>query len=172
MQRSFPVAALAALACCLGVTAALTSSASSPKASAPARLILAEVSVGGTIVLRGSTSDDGQPDADAVWRRLPSVQMSPTDAFAKLGVPDDAEEFEIRGTEAAAAADEAKPPRRARDVVFSIRYGGTATAYDVTIQRDGKARWHVQREAVDGYFSLRTISRYAAGRLKEPEAKR
>ncbi|MEO0478013.1 MAG: hypothetical protein AAF196_00900 [Planctomycetota bacterium] len=170
-----------ALSTLLAATTAFGSFAESevPKgqeAVAPrARAIVAEISMAGEVILRGHTSDDGRPDVDAVWDRFDGLHLSPTDAFEKLNVPEDAEDFVLLGTQTG-VDERSGRVQRARDVGFMIAYGGESRAFEVrihrTTDRDGDPAWTVDPEVTEGYFSIRLISRREARLLDDPNRNR
>lgn len=148
----------------------LTTSAAFTAAAAgkpPARHVGAEIALDGVVVLRGSTSDDGHPDADAVWDyQLGQLTYAPTDAFAKLGVPADAVEWTLAS--APAPARGARPAQ----VRVEVRYGGGVTTHELALVRVPRTpnggEWRVQARDVERLFAGRSITRREAANLTTP----
>jgi hypothetical protein len=136
-----------------------------PIASTPQRLILARILFDGKPILEATTSDDGYPDADAVWEYLKSVKFKPTDEFKKLKID--------------AAAKEALLSKKdnngdQHEITVEIRYGGEATPDKLRLIRvpsDKRGReWILDPLDIDSEFNLRTISRRLASKLNKPQA--
>lgn len=131
---------------------------------ADARMVLAEVFLGETLLLRGSTSDDGKPDVDAVWDYLRGLDLQPTEAFAELK---------------AARAGSAKPAdgdhpegswtlRREPDepwIRLRIAYGGRLEAHWLTFVPAADGAWRVAAADVESYADMRWIRRWEATRM-------
>ncbi len=188
MKLSTSVALLAALSCFTNTFVLDDGRAPSPT---HARLIPAEIRVDGEVVLRGSTSDDGHPDVDAVWDyQRGTLAYAPTAAFAALGVPADTEEWVLeprptdRGERSESAegakADDPKTaatkPRRRRPAQWTIEvvvgYGGEARTHSLRLVRGKQlptgGEWYVHPDDVDRLFGSRLIRREAAAQLEEP----
>lgn len=136
------------------------------------RIILAEISVDGVVVLRGSASDDGHPDADEVWGYLETLKFKPTDAFQSLNVAKDAKQLELLGTEIPVCG-ERKPGekiRRERSIRLDMSYGGHADVRELDLVRGepdrGGATWSVTAEDIESNASWRWITRRQADQLK------
>lgn len=134
-----------------------------------ARLVPASISVDGEIVLRASTSDDGRPDADAVWSYLHRLEFEPTDAFASLGLAPGDTAAELGWLRSRANAAKGEPP----ELVVSIAYGGRDAPYHLALERSrGSSTWRVAKETIEQRFPHRTITRAQAARLTNPERTR
>ena len=135
----------------------------------PARLVTASVTIDGALVLQGSTSDDGHPDADAVWGYLVGLELEPREGFAALGLADDATEATfgwLRGVKTEHLGD---PP----SIELAIAYGGTSTPVILKLVRTaGADTWRVAPETVERQFPYRLISRRQAAELEDPKRKR
>lgn len=162
--------------CALFGALALATSALFAARSGPAtRLVLAEVSVGGEVVLRGSTSDDGEPDADEVWGYLKHLRFAPTDAFAGLGVAADAEALELLGEVRPSTATSERPIHEPT-ITLDVHYGGVAALRRLSLVRAPSeagggqrgAEWRVAPDERERYFDLRRITRREARLLDDP----
>lgn len=136
-----------------------------------ARLITVEVLVAGELLLRGTASDDGTPDADAVWAYLRNVALTPTEAFGKLGVAADAKAHTLFGTPIPPRGGRGEL-RHERDVVVAISYGGVVETFDVVLQRtkdrNGDDAWRLHPKELEDHFWLRRITRRQAAELERP----
>lgn len=136
----------------------------------PARLIRAEVRVGNKVVLRGTTSDDGSPDADEVWLAADQVKLLPTEHFAALKVPPKATKHLVVGTPIPSDGVTDHESNH-RDAVFSISAGGKIEGMTLEIERTtvgfGKPAWKIPRHVVIDRFNWRLITRYEARQLKK-----
>jgi hypothetical protein len=151
------------------VLALATAFAASPFARvlsevADARLVRAEVLLGETSLLLGSTSDDGKPDVDTVWQYLRDLRLQPTEAFTAL-----------RDERAEAAAEAAGRPQADRWTLrrgekdpwihLRIAYGGRAEVHALTLLRDEDGAWRVDPTDLERYADLRWIRRREAAAL-------
>lgn len=129
-----------------------------------ARYVPIKVYFDGELILEGNASDDGHPDADAVWEALKQVNLGETDAFIKLFGRDVGDELKIW------KKPEGELPMKIR---IDVAYGGVAevTALRVRRQRpDAAGRvWRVHPEDVDNSFNTRLIKRSDAARLANPK---
>ena len=136
-----------------------------PIASTPQRLILARILFDGKPILETTTSDDGYPDADAVWEYLKSIKFKPTDEFKKLMIDATAREAFLSKT--GKNGDQ-------HEIIIAISYGGKATPDKLRLIRvpsDKRGReWTLDPLDVDSEFNLRTISRLSASKLNNPQA--
>ncbi len=148
--------------------------ASSSRAGTSARFIPVRVLVDGDVVFTGSTSDDGGPDADAVWAYLTGCKLTPTaelNALAKERHAPGASEWTLYGQPDPKGALGANGQiLRTADVTLEISYGGTAHARELqlvaTPSGDG---WCVARAEVERHFDSRLISRREAAELERPK---
>lgn len=120
-----------------------------------ARLIRVTVSVDGTKILEGITSDDGRVDADGVWIASKTVKLKavgPNLREAKVG-----EELVLTSD-----APVGEPGR----VVFDVRYGGRAEVRTLRLIRVPPGRdgyvWSIHPEEVEDNFDRRLIRRSSA----------
>jgi len=125
----------------------------------PARLVRVEVRFEGRPILKGSTSDDGHPDADRVWTYLERVPLEPTEAFAPLLAASDAEDrVELRGAD------------KAESIEVRIAYGGRTDTRRLTVTRipgDEYGRWRISAEDVEREADHRWITRRQAAGLRD-----
>ncbi len=152
------------------------SDAEAPSAAAhPARLIRAEVRVGNKVVLRGTTSDDGSPDADEVWLAADQVKLLPTEHFQDLEVPAKANKHLVVGTPIPPDGVTDHEPAH-RDAVFWISAGGKIEGMTLEIERTttrlGKPAWKIPRHVLTNRFDFRLIARYQARQLKKLDRKK
>lgn len=143
----------------------LASASLLPGAAAPedARLVTAEVLLGETVLLRGSTSDDGKPDVDQVWSYLRGLRLKPTEAFDALRT----ERAGQASEPAEPTADERYTLRRGEKdpwIHLRIAYGGRAEVFALTLLRDDGG-WRVDTADLDRYADMRWIRRSEAARL-------
>jgi hypothetical protein len=129
-----------------------------------ARFIPASIAIDGREILRGSTSDDGHPDVDAVWGYLRGIAFTPTEELAKLGLATDAAELLL----------EKKGEPKA--IVLDLAYGGEARTWRLALERSqnekGEVRWKLAPAEIERLFPYRLISRADAARLREPKRAR
>ena len=133
------------------------------------RLVQATVSVDGKVVLRASTSDDGHPDADAVWGYLHRLEFRPTEAFAELGIDPDAGSATLGWLRSRENAHLGDPP----DLELDVSYGGLDRPFRLTLVpgTDGET-WRVDPATIEGRFPYRRITRAQAAQLDDPERTR
>ena len=167
---------LFALAPLSRTAAPVASAGEAPRAAAqPARLIRAEVRVGNNVVLRGTTSDDGSPDADEVWLAADQIKLLPTEHFAALKVPKEATKHLIVGTPIPSDGVTDHEPAH-RDAVFWISAGGKIEGMTLEIERTttrlGKPAWKIPRHVLTNRFDYRLIARYRARQLKKLDRKK
>ena len=142
-----------------------------------ARIVTAEVSLDGQVVLRGSTSDDGRPDADAVWEYLRQLSLTPTAKLASVA-PERREDHEGGAFSLLGRAEPERRgadggPWRHADIQLDIAYGGAAELRTLRLIPTAKpGEWRVDLAAIEGWFGLRTIRREWAARLEEPRRKK
>ena len=136
-----------------------------PGEASAARLIRAEVSYDGKVVLEGSTSDDGHTDADGVWEYLKSIKFKPTDEFQALKVDQAAKQTTLSGAGRGVPLSDSK-------ITVAIAYGGESKFRDLTITRVAKGshgrEWMLNPGEVDKWFAYRLISRREAANLRDP----
>ena len=139
------------------------------------RLLRSEVRVGNKVVLRGTASDDGTPDADEVWSMAHTVKLYPTEDFADLKASADAEEFMVLGTPIPPDGRFDNPVHET-DVVFKISSGGEFATMALQIEKVdvlfGKSWWKVPREALQLRSTTRLVPRYLVAKLKKPLGKK
>ncbi|MBL8734321.1 MAG: hypothetical protein JNN13_18235 [Planctomycetes bacterium] len=135
------------------------------------RLVSAEIRYDGRVILRGSASDDGSADCDAVWDyQRGTLAYAPTDAFADLGVPPHAKEHRL----------ERKPVPRGvaptSGIEVVVDYGGEARTWSLRLVRGAKqptgGEWYVHPDDVARLFGTRLIARDDAARLQDPDRSR
>jgi hypothetical protein len=141
-----------------------------PASPGLARMILATIRVDGELVLRASTSDDGHPDADAVWGYLlDRLEFEPTEAFAALGLEPTAESVTLGWLSSRENAHAGDPPK----LELEVAYGGSDEPFELGLVRSKSGTtWRVAAETVEGRFSQRRISRSEAARLVAPERRK
>lgn len=136
-----------------------------PLEVATQRIITARLLLDEKPILEADTSDNGYPDADAVWGYLKFIKFKSTDEFKKLNIN--------------AAAQEALLSKKGsngdlHEIIIEIEYGGKATPRNLKLIRvpsDKRGReWTLDPLDVDSEFNLRTISRLLASKLSEPQA--
>ena len=123
-----------------------------------ARPISAEIRLDGKVLLKGSASDNGQQDADEVWRSLSTVRFRPTDEGQKWVAESDSERRLLEG-----------------QVTVHLAFGGTADVrrFEVvrTHNKDSNFDWMVEPELVKKLFLIRHIPRLHVRLLKDVNAK-
>ncbi len=159
-----PLAALVLLGVAVFAGRALSSSGARPQ-----RLVYASVTVDGELVLRGSTSDDGHPDADAVWGYLLELEFQPTEAFASLGIDAASEKVTLGWLKGRENAHRGDPPK----IELDVAYGGRDEPFRLGLVRSpGEETWRVDPETVERRFSHRRITRAQAALLSEPKRRK
>jgi hypothetical protein len=132
--------------------------------AAAARLLPATISLDGKVVLRGSSSDDGHPDADEVWTGLRGMRFKPAEDWAATGLDADAE-----GLSEAVLGDDPPKPGRGR-VLLDMSYGGTAELRRLRVVRREDPQhgrhWVVDPMVIRYAFASRQISRREAAELR------
>jgi hypothetical protein len=133
-----------------------------------ARFVPIEIYLNGELILEGNASDDGAPDADAVWDQLGKVNLGETDAFQKLPGAQDQDTVVIESKERDARGDPG--------VLIDVRYGGVAHTAKLRIHRQPPDRagrvWRIDAEDAADLFSSRFVRRRDVERLSDPERKR
>jgi len=134
-----------------------------------ARFIGAEIRLLDTVVLQGSTSDDGSADVDEVWDyQRAGLTYLPGPGFAALGVAPGASSLTLASAPRPAGKGQARPAQ----VTVDVSYGGTVATADLRLERvPGSAepgRWRVPVDELDGLFARRTLTRSQAAALKRP----
>jgi hypothetical protein len=171
------------LLACAALVAGIAVSRVPASARASARYVPAEIRVDGVTVLRASTSDDGSPDADAVWDyQRATLAYEETEAFAEarkgtavvVREVDGARECILQSPEV--VDEDGKQQRRKPIVEVDVSYGGRARVFEARLverkSADGRAHWLLAVEAVERMFSHREISRREASLLADPERTR
>jgi len=132
--------------------------------AADARLVRAEVLLGETTLLLGSTSDDGRPDVDAVWQYLRDLRLQPTEAFTALRDERDEAAAEAEGHP---QADRWTLRRGEEDPWIHLRvaYGGRAEVHTLTLLRAEDGAWRVDPTDLERYADMRWIRRREATAL-------
>jgi hypothetical protein len=129
-----------------------------------ARFVRASIAIDGREILQGSTSDDGDPDADEVWGYLRGIAFTATEELAKLGLATDAAQLLLE------KKGEAKP------IVLDLAYGGEVRTWRLSLDRSqnekGEVRWKLAPAEIERLFPQRLISRSEAARLREPKRAR
>lgn len=183
---------------CLAGTAARGDVGSHAADRLAARFVRAEIFLDGAVVLRGSTSDDGGADVDAVWDyQRGTLAYAPTAAFAALGVPADAKEWvlelptktgeaggEVNGGAGAQPATargnvpaDAKNPRHRGPAGWTIEvvvdHGGEARTRSLRlvrgrIQPGSGGDWYLHPDEVARLFGSRLVHRDDVVRIDAP----
>ena len=129
-----------------------------------ARYVPVEVRLNGEVILEGNVSDDGHRDADELWEALKVSDLGEAEAFKKLRVAPDLNEYKVAG-----GGDKAEP----LPVQIKVRYGGVAQSRAITIRRvppDSAGRvWRISAADVDDSFDGRMLSRREAAKLVNPK---
>jgi|GEM_PF-1113479 len=158
-----------------GAPWASTTSNADTSGATTQRLIRAEVRVGNKVVLRGTTSDDGSPDADEVWLAADQVKLHPTEHFAALKVPEKTKKHLVVGTLIPPDGVTDHEPAH-RDAVFWISAGGKIEGMTLEIERTtsglGKPAWRIPRHVLIDRFNWRLITRYEARHLNKVQRKK
>ena len=151
----------------LAASLVTTAGARSPARS---RFVPATIKVDGEPVLRASTGDDGDEDADEVWNYLlDELDFTPTEHFASLNAAPDAEELTIGWRKGGENEARGTPP----EIQLEVAYGGRCTLREIELVRapSGKT-WLVDRETVERNFTQRWITRGEAAELLDPKRKK
>jgi len=125
-----------------------------------ARLVKVRVYVDEVIILEGSTSDDGSPDADVAWNYLREIQLKPTKEFEtfvdRMKVNDHSLELSATGR-------------------ITVSYGGRKefrkAFFKISKDEKGAAQYRLNSELVDKWFDSRLITRREAAGLVSPQLK-
>ncbi len=168
IMRIVPVAAVLILA-----TAAAVLASHAPPA---ARYVPAEIRFEGKVILRGSTSDDGHPDVDAVWDyQRGQLRYAATEDFAALGIANDQMECTLESPAAKKDANGRAGAREA-EIEVDVRYGGQLSTFELRLVRDPNAangaEWRIHEDDLDRLFGNRLIRRDDARRLQDPARKK
>lgn len=123
-----------------------------------ARLVKIRVYVDEVVILEGSTSDDGSPDADKVWNYLREVRLKPTNHFEKFvdkfTTNDDSIELNATGN-------------------ISVAYGGQKVfkkaVFTKSTDEKGVAQYRLDPELIEKWFDSRLITRREAAGLFSPK---
>lgn len=128
-----------------------------------ARVVQADISLDGKVVLEGSTGDNGRVDADGVWEYLKSIKFKATEDFRKLHVDPEAKQAVLSSN---------APRGQLGTIILNIRYGGKAITRELKVVRvpiDKYGReWSLDPAQVDKLFDDRLIRRSDAARLDNP----
>jgi len=105
------------------------------------------------VLWEAGTSDDGRPNADAVWTSLKEARFQRGRDFAanEPAIQHDGDDATVKG-----------------DVTVHVDYGGEKAVHELTLKRvvtETGERWAVPEELVDKWFWSRTLSRRHAGDL-------
>lgn len=141
-----------------------------------ARMVLAEISLNGEVILRGSTSDDGHPDADEVWGYLKGeFFLHPTENLSIAGEDRERGRLELHGAPTGLEAG-SHGPRYHPTLGLEIAYGGQCELRELSLIRvrtdDDTEAWKVDPETVDRWFAHRRITRREASLLEDPRLPR
>lgn len=120
------------------------------------RMVRAEVSFQGEVLLEASTSDDGSPHVDEVWNYLKKLEFSPTPAFHTLR-----EKREAEGSPWTLERSKEEDWIR-----LDIAYGGRAELWKLPLLQVGES-WRVDVDAIDAAAERRWIRRWEAANLYE-----
>jgi hypothetical protein len=123
-----------------------------------ARLVKIRVYVGEVVILEGSTSDDGSPDADRTWNYLREVHLKPTNDFEKhvdmMAIKDDSLELNTSGK-------------------ITVAYGGRKefrkAVFTKSTDGKGAVQYRLETELIEKWFDSRLITRREAASLKSPK---
>jgi hypothetical protein len=145
-------------------TMALLALLSLPGVASAARFVEVTVSLDGKIVLTGSRGDDGSADVDDVWNYLKTLKLVPTEHFAGLKIPADAQSALLKSS---------APVGQPGEIVVSIDYGGIATTRELRLVREPPDKygreWRIHAEDLDDLFDERLITRRQAADLHTPQ---
>ncbi len=122
---------------------------------AGARYVPIEIKLGDQVLWEGNASDDGHPDADAVWEALKEAPL-------RRGPDFDANAAKIHFDGDTASLE--------GEITIDVAYGGEITVRGVTLKKvatDKGERWMVPAEFVDKWFWSRQIKRLGAAHLKD-----
>ncbi len=115
-------------------------------------------------MLEGNASDNGHRDADQLWDALKDVKFKPTAAFKKLQEKEDAKEVLLKSTTGRGELV---------NLQIILDFGGRAVTNELHIHRvpaDAPGReWQLDADEVANLFDSRMISRYEAGKLRDPK---
>lgn len=123
-----------------------------------ARLVKVRVYVGEVVILEGSTSDDGSPDADAAWNYLREVQLKPTDRF---------EEFVDKMTTSDGSLELSATGK------ITVAYGGRKdfrkAVFTKSTDEKKEVQYRLDNELIEKWFASRLITRREAAGLLSPK---
>lgn len=135
-----------------------------PGAASAARFVEVTVSVDDVIMLTGSRGDDGHADVDDVWNYLKTLKLVPTEHFAGLKIPADAQSALLKSN---------APVGQPGEIVVSIDYGGIATTRTLRLVREPPDKygreWRIFAADLDDLFDERLITRRQAADLRMPQ---
>ena len=136
----------------------------------PARLVSAKITIDGEVVLKASTSDNGHPDADAVWGYLlTELVFRETEAFANLNVDPNADTASFGWLRSKKNEHLGPPPK----ILLEVAYGGWDNPYRLGLVRSEKdGTWRVAPETVERRFAYRRITRRQAAELDQPKLRK
>ncbi|NQU47905.1 MAG: hypothetical protein HQ519_04605 [Planctomycetes bacterium] len=140
---------------CSGIAVACLNNADFTTSAPEARFISSEILVGGKVMLRSSTSDDGHANADLVWAYLPNLEFKPTEDFTqsqKKYLTGDGIHFADKKNE--------------RSIELKIAYGGRAWVRDLKLEQKADA-WVLSPGEAERYANYRWIQRRAVEALCE-----
>ena len=174
---------LTSLLACVALVAGFAVSRVPASARATARYVPAEIRVDGVTILRASTSDDGSPDADAVWDyQRATLAYEEADAFAEARKGASVVVREVEGARECilqspdVADTDGKQQRRNPIVEVDVSYGGRAKVFEARLverkNAEGRSRWSLPVEEIERMFSHREISRREASLLEDPKRTR
>lgn len=120
-----------------------------------ARYAPVAIYLNGELILEGNVSDNGSPNADAVWENLKRANLRETVAFQRIQPDKTVKTFEL-GT-------------RETPVRLSVRYGGNIETRQLTIHQqaedDDKRTWRIDSEDIDRLSQRRLVSRSDVDRI-------
>ncbi len=123
------------------------------------RLVRMSIEVNGQKTMFASTSDNGHPDADAVWNYLSETNFEFEEGQLPDNIDEDADEFTLTGD------------REKGLIKIDVRYGGKATVRELRFTRveaDHAGRvWRIDPAVITEQFANRSISRRQAANLQD-----
>lgn len=123
-----------------------------------ARYVPAEIRLDGKVILKGNASDDGERDADELWRALPNVKFRLTPDGEKWAAKADTEQRLLEG-----------------EIVLRLTFSGIVETTYLRVTRspkeEGDVHWKVDPADVKRLFLSRSIPRKSVSSLKDINAR-
>jgi hypothetical protein len=123
-----------------------------------ARYVPVKVYLNNRLILKGNISDNGLPDADAVWENLKTAELHETEAFKNIQLDKIDKTFRIGSNGIG------ENPIR-----LDVRYGGLTETANLAIHQqsvgvDGPI-WRISAAEIDRLFDRRMVSRTDVDRI-------